>query len=92
MTTSTQAHGSPPVFVTYPELHGLGVTYSRKHLLDLMRRGLFPACRQISANRIAWVRAEILNYLETRPVARAALFKQEKAPAKPKHEGGDASA
>jgi predicted DNA-binding transcriptional regulator AlpA len=66
----------PPVFVTYAELRGLGVKYSRKHLLDLMRRRLFPQARQMSANRVAWVRAEVLEHLATRPIARAALFQK----------------
>lgn len=81
MATSTQEHGSPPVFVTYPELRDLGVRYSRKHLLDLMRDGQFPQARQMSANRIAWLRDEILDYLETRPVARAAQSERKQSEA-----------
>jgi hypothetical protein len=59
-------------FVIYYELREFGIPFSRKHLLDLMRRGHFPQARQISANRIAWVRAEIEAYVSTRPIARAA--------------------
>jgi predicted DNA-binding transcriptional regulator AlpA len=75
MNSSTE-HGSAPVFVTYAELRGLGVKFSRKHLLDMMRGGHFPQARQLSANRVAWLRAEVLEYLVTRPVARAALSRK----------------
>jgi predicted DNA-binding transcriptional regulator AlpA len=59
-------------FVIYDELREFGIPFSRKHILDLMRRSQFPAARQISANRVAWVRAEIEAYVITRPIARAA--------------------
>jgi predicted DNA-binding transcriptional regulator AlpA len=58
-------------FVTYPELVDYGVPYSRKHLIDLQRRGLFPKARQIGLNRIAWDEELILAYVATRPVARS---------------------
>ena len=39
-------------FATYFELPEHGVPkYSRKHLIDLQRRGQFPKARQISPNR-----------------------------------------
>jgi predicted DNA-binding transcriptional regulator AlpA len=59
-----------PRYLTYPELREYGIGFSRKHLLDLMRAGKFPQARQLSANRVAWLRAEILAYCQTRPVAR----------------------
>jgi len=37
-----------------------------------MRSGKFPAARQISANRVAWSRAEIQGYVDSLPVAWAA--------------------
>jgi len=79
MTTSSQEHDSP-VYITYPELLGLGIRYSRKHLLALQRDGKFPQARQLSANRIAWLRSEVLDYLNTRPVSRAALVKEKRSP------------
>jgi hypothetical protein len=61
-------------YVTYPELPDYGVPkYSRKHLLDLQRRGLFPKARQIGLNRIAWEEEEICAYVATRPIARSVL-------------------
>ena len=70
-------HSRPPedprYFVTYPELAALGVRYSRKHLLELMRRGLFPPAYQLSANRVAWRYDDIIAYRASRPIARAAV-------------------
>jgi predicted DNA-binding transcriptional regulator AlpA len=62
--------GSP--LIIYDELIQYGIRYSRKHLLDLMRQGKFPAARQCSENRVAWVRAEIEAYVENLPIAYAA--------------------
>jgi len=75
----------PPYYVTYAELRALGIPYSRKHLLDMMRGGRFPQARQLSTNRVGWVHAEILEHLATRPVARAALLRTPKAAAEPDH-------
>jgi predicted DNA-binding transcriptional regulator AlpA len=59
-------------FVTYPELVDHGVPkYSRKHLIDLQRRGQFPRAYQLSPNRIAWAEDEIRAWVASRPVARA---------------------
>jgi predicted DNA-binding transcriptional regulator AlpA len=59
-------------FVTYPELPRYGVpAFSRKHLLDLQKRGKFPLARQLTTNRIAWVEDDILAWVASRPVARA---------------------
>jgi hypothetical protein len=54
---------SPPnsPLIIFAELEQYGIRFSRKHILDLMRRGIFPAARQISSNRVS-----------TRPIARAA--------------------
>jgi len=76
-TRNYMHHPTPPSppncpFVIYDELREFGIPFSRKHLLDLMRRSLFPQARQISANRVAWIRAEIEAYVSTRPIVRAA--------------------
>ncbi len=62
--------GSP--LIVYDELKQYGIRFSRKHLLDLMRQGKFPAARQISRNRVAWIRAEVESYVDSLPVAYAA--------------------
>jgi predicted DNA-binding transcriptional regulator AlpA len=70
----------PPLrYLTYPELRQFGITYSRKHLIDLQRAGLFPQARQLSANRVGWVQSEIVNFLKNRPVSRAALAREQEA-------------
>jgi predicted DNA-binding transcriptional regulator AlpA len=64
---------SPPdsPFLVYAELKHYGVPHSRKHLLDLMKHDKFPQARQLSANRVAWRKSEILEYVANRPVARS---------------------
>jgi hypothetical protein len=59
-------------FVTYPELPDYGVPrYSRKHLLDLQRRGQFPRALQLTPNRIGWDIDAIQLWVASRPIARA---------------------
>jgi predicted DNA-binding transcriptional regulator AlpA len=60
------------VFVTYPELPAYGIPkYSRKHLLDMQRRGQFPRAIQLSPNRVAWTRSSLAEWCRSRPTARA---------------------
>ena len=59
-------------FVTYPELPDYGVPrYSRKHLLDLQRRGQFPRALQLTPNRIGWDIDAIQHWVASRPPARS---------------------
>jgi hypothetical protein len=59
------------IFVTYPELPNHGVPkYSRKHLLDMMRRGQFPKAVQLSPNRVAWEKSSLDRWCASRPTAR----------------------
>ena len=59
-------------FITYPELPDYGVPqYSRKHLLDMQRRGQFPKAIQLSPNRVAWTEESVRIWVATRPVAHA---------------------
>jgi hypothetical protein len=48
-----------------------GKPYSRKHLGDLMRRGLWPKAIQVSPNRIAWRLSDLTRHAATRPIARS---------------------
>jgi predicted DNA-binding transcriptional regulator AlpA len=57
--------------VTYPELAEHGVPFTRKHLLVLQRRGLFPKAIELSPNRIAWRLSDILTWRANCPVARS---------------------
>ena len=45
------------------------VSLSRTSLWRLERRGEFPRRRQISAQRVGWIRSEILGWIESRPEA-----------------------
>jgi predicted DNA-binding transcriptional regulator AlpA len=65
---------SPPgcPLVVYDELVQFGIQFSRKHILDLMRASKFPAARQISQNRVGWLRSEIEAHVAALPIARAA--------------------
>ncbi len=59
-------------FIAYPELPNYGVPkYTRKHLLDLQRRGQFPKARQLSPNRVGWAEEEVVAWVASRPTARA---------------------
>jgi predicted DNA-binding transcriptional regulator AlpA len=60
------------MFVKYPELPDYGIPkYSRKHLLDMQRRGQFPRAVQLSPNRIGWRASELARWVASRPTARA---------------------
>jgi predicted DNA-binding transcriptional regulator AlpA len=60
------------VFITYRELPTHGVPkYSRKHLLDMMRRGQFPSAVQVSPNRVAWRLSDLECWKANLPAARS---------------------
>jgi hypothetical protein len=60
------------IFVPFPELKDYGFPWSRVHIGDLVKRGEFPAPRQLSPNRIAWIHEELVTFAATRPVVRPA--------------------
>jgi len=45
--------------------------FSRKHLIDMQRGGLWPKATQISPNRVAWRLSELQRHDTSRPVARS---------------------
>jgi predicted DNA-binding transcriptional regulator AlpA len=57
------------VYVDFPGLRPLGITYCRIHLNRLIARGEFPAPRQLSANRVAWRLCDVRAWMDSRPVA-----------------------
>jgi predicted DNA-binding transcriptional regulator AlpA len=58
------------VFIGYDELaEHIGIAITRRQLRRLISAGTFPRPFQISANRIAWKRSEVEEFLEARPVA-----------------------
>ena len=60
-----------PFFIVRAELRRL-VPYSMQHILRLEKRGQFPARVTIGTNRVAWVRSEVMIWIETRMQQRQA--------------------
>jgi hypothetical protein len=65
-------------WVAYSDLEQLGFVnpatgkaYSRKHLLNLMRRDEWPKATQVSANRVAWRLSQLRDREAKLPVARS---------------------
>lgn len=54
----------------YNSLQAKGVIYSRMHLRRLERDGGFPKHVRVSANRIAWVEAEVDAWIAARIAER----------------------
>jgi prophage regulatory protein len=52
-------------FLSWPQLKPL-ITYSRQHVGRLEAKGLFPARRRLSANRVAWVESEVEEWIANR--------------------------
>jgi len=61
------------IFVPYKDLKTvIGVRYTRVHLNRLIAAGKFPAPRSLSDNRRAWTLSSLLEWAESRPVAKSA--------------------
>jgi prophage regulatory protein len=54
----------------FSELKAKGVRWSRKHVTDLVNKGLFPAPVDLGLNTRGWVETEIDNWLASRVAAR----------------------
>lgn len=54
-----------PEFILESELL-VRVPYSRTHLYRLEDKGTFPKRKRIGANRVAWIRAEVEQWLAER--------------------------
>jgi hypothetical protein len=61
----------PEVYVNYLQLRSYGNPWSRVHLGTMMGAGLFPPSVSLSANRVAWRKSEIEQFLATRPPSGA---------------------
>ena len=55
--------------ITRPELLKL-VPYTIRHIYRMEKVGKFPARVKVGANRVAWVRSEVLRWLELRVANR----------------------
>jgi len=61
------------ILLGYSELKGIGVPYSQAHLYRLIKAGDFPKPVKLGNTpnaRIAWQRAEILEWIDSRVQAR----------------------
>jgi prophage regulatory protein len=46
-------------FLSYPDLRGKGIKYSRVHIARLEKQKLFPMHVPVGLNRVAWIEEEI---------------------------------
>jgi predicted DNA-binding transcriptional regulator AlpA len=73
MTQTAAAINPQRVFVSYPELPHYGVpSYTRVHLMRMMRSNQFPLQVQLSPNRVAWRVTDILAWVANRPLSQKA--------------------
>jgi predicted DNA-binding transcriptional regulator AlpA len=62
--------GEPSPLLRYHQLAAEGVPFSRQHLATLEERGEFPRRVRLSANVIAWDRAEVRAWRASRQRSR----------------------
>lgn len=68
-TVSAALPSADEVFVTYRQLRtNHGIPFSRRHLRDLVARGLFPAPKRLGENTIAWPLSALAAWKAARPV------------------------
>lgn len=60
------------ILLTFLHLQEMGIPFCRVHLGRLVKAGKFPAPIRLSTNRVAWRRADIEEWLKTRPEVRPA--------------------
>ena len=60
-----------PIYVDLPSVASL-VTLATATIQRMVREGVFPKPRQLSANRVAWLLREIEEWAENRPVSEIA--------------------
>lgn len=60
---ATGVSDGPVRLLSRDDLKKLGISYSNPHLLRLEEEGKFPRRLFLSPARVAWVEAEIINYI-----------------------------
>ncbi|MCA1860955.1 AlpA family phage regulatory protein [Janthinobacterium sp. HSC-3S05] len=60
-----------PIYVDLPSVASL-VTLATATIQRMVREGVFPKPRQLSANRVAWLLREVEQWAEERPVSEIA--------------------
>jgi len=66
--------------LSFPELKPRGIPWCRDHLRRKAKKGTFPAPVLISQSRIAWVEAEIEEWIAQRVAERDGKVDPEPAP------------
>ncbi len=61
----------PPKFLSREDLKRLGINFSNVHALRLEAMGKLPKRVYLSPGRVAWVEAEIIEYLARCVAARS---------------------
>jgi len=68
--------------LTYPELKSMkGIPYSRVHIRRLRLAGAFPQAVKLGGNTLAWVEAEIDDWLEEKAAERRRTSTADSGPA-----------
>ena len=57
-----------PIYVDLPSVASL-VTLATATIQRMVREGMFPKPRQLSANRVAWLLREVEEWAEERPIS-----------------------
>jgi prophage regulatory protein len=57
-----------PIYVDLPSVASL-VTLATATIQRMVREGVFPKPRQLSANRVAWLLREVEEWAEERPIS-----------------------
>ena len=55
----------------YPSLKANGIPYSRVHLSRMVKAGQFPTPIQIGEGRVAWLEAEVNEWIATKVAKRS---------------------
>ena len=60
-----------PRLISLKEVQDLGINFTKRNIDRLENEGHFPRRVHLSARRIAWVRQEVLDFIETKIEKRA---------------------
>lgn len=70
-TTNISSASSTTILLTRNDLRNRGISYSNPHLIELERRGRFPCRVTLSPAKVAWIEAEIDQWLNRRIASRS---------------------
>lgn len=70
-TRYTDSGSENRLLLSRADLKARGIAYSNPHMISLERRGLFPCRVTLSPAKVAWVEAEIDEWLNRRIASRS---------------------